>query len=82
MERATKDYLTILNQIIEKNPGVQIVVQSVTPMADSSTSYSEKLNNEQINAFNETMKAYCQVLCERGRGIQRRKGLPEKGVLQ
>ena len=56
----TKDYLTILNQIIEKNPGVQIVVQSVTPMADSSTSYSEKLNNEQINAFNETMKAYCQ----------------------
>ena len=60
VERATKDYLTILNQIIEKNPGVQIVVQSVTPMADSSTSYSEKLNNEQINAFNETMKAYCQ----------------------
>ena len=62
VERATKDYLTILNQIIEKNPGVQIVVQSVTPMADSSTSYSEKLNNEQINAFNETMKRIARTI--------------------
>ena len=30
-------------------------------MSDASTSYSEKLNNEQINAFNETMKEYCQT---------------------
>lgn len=61
IEKATGDYLTILNNIQTANPGVQIVVQSVTPMSDASTSYSEKLNNEQINAFNETMKEYCQT---------------------
>lgn len=60
LERSTGDYLTIINNILARNPGVQIVIQSVTPMADSSTSYSEKLNNDQINAFNEKMKAYCQ----------------------
>lgn len=61
IEKATGDYLTILNNIQTANPGVQIVVQSVTPMSDASTSYSEKLNNKQINAFNETMKEYCQT---------------------
>ena len=60
IERATNDYLTILNNIQTRNPDVQIVIQSVTPMTDSSKSYSEKLNNNQINAFNETMKNYCQ----------------------
>lgn len=60
LEKSTGDYLTIINNILARNPGVQIVIQSVTPMADSSTSYSEKLNNDQINAFNEAMKAYCQ----------------------
>ena len=61
IEKATGDYLTILNNIQTANHGVKIVVQSVTPMSDASTSYSEKLNNEQINAFNETMKEYCQT---------------------
>ena len=60
IEKATGDYMTVLNNIQTRNPGVQIIVQSVTPMADKSTSYSEKLNNEQINAFNQKMQEYCQ----------------------
>lgn len=60
IERSTNDYMTILNNIQTRNPGVQIIVQSVTPMADKSKSYSEKLNNEKINAFNQKMQEYCQ----------------------
>lgn len=61
IEKATRDYITILNNIQTVNPDVQIIIQSVTPMADASTSYSEKLNNNQINLFNEKMKEYCQA---------------------
>ncbi len=61
LEKSTGDYLTILNNIQTKNPGVQIIVQSVTPMTENSKSYSETLNNDQINAFNEKMKEYCQA---------------------
>ena len=57
VERSTNDYMTILKNILDKNPDVQIIIQSVTPMADKSKSYSEKLNNGKINEFNETMKA-------------------------
>ena len=60
IERATNDYLTIINNIVSKNPDVQIVIQSVTPMTETSTSTSEKLNNDQINAFNAKMQEYCQ----------------------
>ena len=60
IERSTNDYMTILKNILDKNPDVQIIIQSVTPMADKSKSYSEKLNNGKINEFNETMKAYCE----------------------
>ena len=61
LEKSTGDYMKILNNIQSANPEVQIIIQSVTPMADSSKSYSEKLNNAQINAFNEKMKEYCQA---------------------
>lgn len=61
LEKATRDYITVLNNIQTVNPDVQIIIQSVTPMSDASTSYSEKLNNNIINAFNEKMKEYCQA---------------------
>ncbi len=60
IERATGDYMQILNKIAEKNPDVQIVVQSVTPMTENSKSYTDKLNNDTINAFNQRMLELCQ----------------------
>ena len=60
LERSTGDYVKILNNIAERNPGVQIIVQSVTPMTENSKSYTEKLNNDTINAFNERMLEICQ----------------------
>ncbi|MDY3014984.1 MAG: S-layer homology domain-containing protein [Evtepia sp.] len=60
VERATSDMQKVIAKIQEKNPNVSIVIQSVTPMADSSTSKSEKLNNDTINAYNAKMLELCQ----------------------
>lgn len=60
VDRATGDMEKILTSITERNPKVKIVVQSVTPMAEESSSYSEKLNNETINAYNARMQELCQ----------------------
>ena len=60
IERATGDYLRVLSNIAEKNPDVQIIVQSVTPMTENSKSYTDKLNNDTINAFNQRMLDICQ----------------------
>ena len=60
LERSTGDYVKILNNIAARNPDVQIVVQSVTPMTENSKSTSEKLNNDAINAFNARMLEICQ----------------------
>ena len=60
LEKSTGDYVKILNNIAARNPDVQIVVQSVTPMTANSKSTSEKLNNDTINAFNQRMMDICQ----------------------
>lgn len=60
LEKSTGDYVTILNNILAKNPEVQIVVQSVTPMTTDSPRASKTLNNDTINAFNSRMQEICQ----------------------
>ena len=60
VDRATGDMVKILTNITERNPKAQIIIQSVTPMADSSTSYSDKLNNNLINAYNQRMQELCE----------------------
>ena len=60
VDRATGDMVKILTNITERNPEAQIIIQSVTPMADSSTSYSDKLNNNLINAYNQRMQELCE----------------------
>jgi len=61
IDKSTRDMEKILTNITDKNPTVQIIVESVTPMADSSTSYSAKLNNDTINAYNARMLELCEV---------------------
>lgn len=60
LERSTGDMVKVINSITAKNPNAAIVVQSVTPMADSSKSYTDQLNNDTINAYNARMKELCQ----------------------
>lgn len=60
VDKATNDYVAIINNILTKNPDVQIVVQSVTPMTVDSPRANATLNNDTINAFNERMLELCQ----------------------
>ena len=60
VDKATNDYVAIINNILTKNPDVQIVVQSVTPMTADSPRANATLNNDTINAFNERMLELCQ----------------------
>lgn len=60
VDYALGDLLTIIGNIQARNPDVQIVMQSVTPMADYSSSYSERLNNNTIDQYNAKLQEYCQ----------------------
>ena len=50
---------TLTDRIMEKNPGVQIYIQSVTPML-KNTKRSDQLNNKNIALFNEQAKEICK----------------------
>lgn len=60
VDKASSDYVTIINNILTRNPEVQIVVQSVTPMTTDSPRANATLNNDTINAFNQKMQEICQ----------------------
>lgn len=60
VEKASSDYVTIINNILTKNPDVHIVVQSVTPMTSDSPRANATLNNEIIEQFNKKMQGICE----------------------
>jgi len=60
LEGSIENYKELLGLIIEKSPGIQIFVQSMTPMAASSTSKSSKLNNDKIKEYNELLLEMCK----------------------
>ena len=59
-QRAADSLVELMDMILEKNPKLTVIVESMTPMADSSTSYSDQLNNEVINQYNELLKGICK----------------------
>lgn len=63
IDRATGDMVTLIDRILEKSPDVSIVIESVTPMAESSNILTNQLNNAQIQAYNTRMQEICS---ERG----------------
>lgn len=60
VDSAASDMVTVIGQIREANPDVSIILQSVTPMASTSTISGKDLNNENIRAFNAKMQEICQ----------------------
>lgn len=63
VDYASNDMVTLIDRILQKSPDVKIIVQSVTPMAFSSTIITNQLNNTQIQAYNKRMQEIC---AERG----------------
>ncbi len=59
IEDSVKNYKTLAERILVKTPSVRIVVQSMTPMTDTSEILGESLNNENIKLYNEKLKELC-----------------------
>lgn len=58
--RARDDMVLLIDRILQKAPGCQIYIQSVTPMAETSTIVTNMLNNEKIKEYNNAMLTLCE----------------------
>ena len=59
VDGSVENYKTLVERILEKSPGVKIVVQSMTPMTDTSNILGSSLNNEVIKEYNEKLQNLC-----------------------
>lgn len=57
LETSMKNAKIFIGRIVEKNPGIKIYVQSVTPVI--SAKERGKFNNDSINKFNEALIELC-----------------------
>ena len=62
IDHASSQLVTLVERILAKSPDVTIMIESVTPMAKTSTIFSNRLN-KQITGYNNRMKEICE---ERG----------------
>ncbi len=60
VSRAKEDMVKLIDRILQKTPGCQIYIQSVTPMAETSTIVTQMLNNEKIKEYNNAMLTVCE----------------------
>ena len=52
-------YDTLITNILAKSSGVKIIVQSMTPMTDTSNIYGTSLNNDVIREYNSRLEIFC-----------------------
>lgn len=61
LDEAEEKYRTLLDKITEKSPGIQICIESMTPMLRTERALTDKyLNNDNIAAYNERLNKMCQ----------------------
>ena len=60
VDRAANDLVTLVGQIREQVPDAAILIESVTPMTQTSPRADDALNNDTIGQFNARMQQYCQ----------------------
>lgn len=60
LEGSIENYKELIGLITEKSPGIEVFVQSMTPMAASSTSAGSKLNNDKIKEYNALLLEMCK----------------------
>lgn len=59
VDLAVERYKTLISQIKEKSPDVEIFIQSMTPMLFSSSVYNKGLTNPKIKEYNSKLLATC-----------------------
>ena len=60
IDATVESYKTLVMNIIEKSPEVEIVVQSMTPMTSTSYLTSDGLNNDVIREYNIELLKLCE----------------------
>ncbi len=61
VENAVSNYTELIGLILDKSPDAKIIVQSMTPLANGSTSNGKNLNNDNIRRFNDRMRETCKA---------------------
>ncbi len=59
IDDSVANYTTLVNNIKAQCPEIRVVIQSMTPMTDTSTILGEDLNNEAIKDYNSRLLALC-----------------------
>lgn len=59
IDDSVANYKTLVDNIKAQSPDIKVVVQSMTPMTDTSTIFGEDLNNEVIKEYNNRLLALC-----------------------
>ena len=60
VDAALNDLVELTNRILKKSPDVQFIMQSVTPMAETSRIKNDSLNNDVINEYNSKLISLCR----------------------
>lgn len=58
IERSIEDYTAIIENMQQTNPGVELIIQSVTPVCKERA--TEKINSRNMDAFNVELKKLCE----------------------
>lgn len=62
LDPSIEHYKELVARIKAKSPDVIIFIQSMTPMASTSTRADETLNNTKIREYNEKLRAMCEEM--------------------
>ena len=60
IDEACKDMLELINNIKAKSPGVNILIESMTPVAQGGSVLNQGLTNDKINQYNQAMQNLCK----------------------
>lgn len=59
IDDSVANYKTLVDNIKAQSPDIKVVIQSMTPMTDTSTILGDDLNNEIIKEYNNRLLALC-----------------------
>ncbi len=65
VDETVVNYETLMDRILEKCPDIQIIIQSMTPMTETSNILGDSLNNQTIKEYNGRLRTLAE---ERGWG--------------
>lgn len=60
IDGAVDNYKTLIDRIVAKSPGIEVYVQSMTPMTSTSNLIGDTLNPDGVKQYNAKLQSLCQ----------------------